>query len=244
LLVNETTSLKFYLQNFYTPLAVTGVGFTDLLPDGLVVATPNGLVGDCRGGTITAIAGSGSIGLSGASLPGLTDCTFYVNVTATKPGTKTNYVSVFANEGQGNTAEAVLSVTGPYTVTVTNNGPNEVTGAVVTNPAPAGLTIGAWTCAVTSAGSGGVVTTACGATSGFGPLNTTANLKVGGVVTYTIAATVTATRGSVTNTATVKPPPGAINSGASCTTITGSNARTFDAVTGICSASDTDTVVP
>ena len=126
-----------------------------------------------------------------------------------------------------------------YTVTVTNNGPSEVTGAVVTDPAPTGLTIGAWSCAVTTAGSGGSVTTACGTASGSGALNTTANLKVGGVVTYTIAATVTAGSGTVTNTASVAPPSGTSNPGTGCVT-GGGITRSFSS--GTCSSSDADTV--
>ena len=66
-----------------------------------------------------------------------------------------------------------------YTITVTNNGPSQVSGATVVDTAPAGLTIGAWTCAVTNAGSGGSVTTACGAASGSGNINTTYTDKSG-----------------------------------------------------------------
>src|SRR5207248_6565711 len=55
-----------------------------------------------------------------------------------------------------------------YTITVANNGPSEVAGATVTDLAPIGLTINTWTCVVSSAGSGGAVTTACGSPSGSG----------------------------------------------------------------------------
>src|ERR1019366_3689268 len=103
-----------------------------------------------------------------------------------------------------------------------------------------GLTLGAWTCAVTNAGTGSV-TTACGAASGTGALNTTATLRNGGVVTYIIAATVTATSGSVTNTASVTPPAGTTNPGTGCVT-GGGITRSFVAPT--CSSSDTDTVTP
>src|SRR5512140_2246577 len=113
------------------------------------------------------------------------------------------------------------------TVTVTNKGPSEVTAAQITDPAQSGLTLGKWTCAVTTPGIAGKVTTACGTASGTGPLNTTVTLQVNGVVTYTIAAAITAAGGTATNRATSTPPPGLINSGRSCTT-TGGVTRSFD----------------
>jgi uncharacterized repeat protein (TIGR01451 family) len=113
-----------------------------------------------------------------------------------------------------------------YTIVVTNNGPSEVTGATVVDTAPAGLTIGSWSCAVTNAGSGGTVTTACGAGSGSGNINTTVTMKNGAVITYTVPATVSGSAsGSIANTATVSVPTG-----------------TTDPTPGNNSQTDTDTV--
>ena len=92
-----------------------------------------------------------------------------------------------------------------YTVTVKNNGPSDVTGALVADPLPAALQ-GAgfiWTCATSGAGN------ACGATSGTGAITTTVNLANGGTATFTITGTVpSGAAGTLTNTATITPPPG------------------------------------
>ncbi len=65
--LNGSTSLSFAIQNNNTTLTLTGVAFTDPLPAGLVISTPNGLTSSC-GGTITATQGANVISLSGASL--------------------------------------------------------------------------------------------------------------------------------------------------------------------------------
>ena len=85
--------------------------------------------------------------------------------------------------------------TGTITVVVTNAGPTPVDDLPLTDAFPAGVTA-TWT-AVASSGS------AVAATSGTGNISTTADLAVGGTVTFTIRLTVSGTaRGSVTNTFT------------------------------------------
>ena len=65
--LNGTTSLTFTLSSTNQNLTLNGVAFTDNLPAGLVVATPSDLSSTCSG-TATAVAGSTSVSLSGATL--------------------------------------------------------------------------------------------------------------------------------------------------------------------------------
>jgi uncharacterized repeat protein (TIGR01451 family) len=162
--VNGSTSLSFTIQNNNTTSTLSGVAFSDTLPAGLVVSTPNGLTGSCGGGTITATAGTGTISLSGASLAASSSCTFSVNVTGTTAGTKNNTTGnvTSVEGGTGGTASASLNVEGPpsiakafnptavavngtsaLTLTITNPAANPIalTGVAVTDSLPAGLVV-------------------------------------------------------------------------------------------------------
>jgi arabinogalactan endo-1,4-beta-galactosidase len=113
--LNGTTSLTFNLSNPNAAISLSGVGFTDPFPSGLTVSSPNGLAGSCGGGTITATAGSNSVGLSGATLAAGASCTFAVNVVGSTAGTQNNVTSAVTSTeaGNGGTASAQLTVVGP-----------------------------------------------------------------------------------------------------------------------------------
>ena len=108
-----TSALSFTLTNPNSGIALTGAGFTDSLPAGMVVSTPNGLSGSCGGGSIAATAAGSSVSLTDATLAPGASCTFSINVTSSKAG---NYVNttgaVTANESfTGSTATASLNAT-------------------------------------------------------------------------------------------------------------------------------------
>lgn len=110
--LNGATTLTFNLSNLNGSSSLSGVGFNDPIPAGLVVSTPNALSGSCGGGTITATAGSASVSLSGATLAAAASCSFVVNVSGIATGAQNNTTSaVSSNEGgTGKTASASITV--------------------------------------------------------------------------------------------------------------------------------------
>jgi hypothetical protein len=107
----ETTSLMFTLTNANETTALTGTAFSDSLPSGLqVVALSGG--GTCADGTITAVAGSTVISMSGATLAPNTSCTFTVDVTGVGFGKQDNTTSFVTstNGGAGTPASASIIV--------------------------------------------------------------------------------------------------------------------------------------
>ncbi|HEX4495428.1 MAG TPA: IPTL-CTERM sorting domain-containing protein [Thermoanaerobaculia bacterium] len=179
------------------------------------------------GGTCTA-SGSGNINgtvnlPNGGSVTYTASCT----ISASATGTLSNTATVTAPAGvtdptPGNNsatdsdtlaASADLSITKTdgvttataggsvtYTITASNAGPSNATGATVADTFPASLTC-TWTCA----GAGGGT---CAA-SGSGNINGTVTLPSGGSVTYTASCAISAAAsGTLSNTATVTAPAG------------------------------------
>ncbi len=214
-----TTTLSFTINNPNAAVALTGVAFTDTLPAGLVLSTPNGLTGSCGGGTITAVAGSGSVTLSGATLAAGASCTFSVNVTGTSAGVKNNSVTVAStNGGTGNTSTVSLTeevaVVAPPTISksfgsgsiqlggttalnFTINNPNatvELTGVGFIDTLPAGLVVSTPN-GLTGSCAGGTITAVAG--SGSVALSG-ATLAAGASCTFSVNVTATIS-GALTN---------------------------------------------
>jgi len=112
--VNFSTTLNFYISNPNGSTSLSGISFTDALPANLFVLSPNNqLSGSCGGGTITAVAGSQSISLSGGTLgAGGASCSFSVGVTATATGTINDTTSsITSNEGGTGATSNTASLT-------------------------------------------------------------------------------------------------------------------------------------
>ena len=224
--LNSSTSLTFTLAN-PNAASLTGAAFSDSLPAGLVVASPNGLTNTC-GGSVTATAGSGSIALTGGTIPASNSCTVKVNVKGTIAGSKVNTSStVTTSQGLTSVGAATASLTvvvpptltkafAPATIpvgatttltfTLTNpNAATPLTGVTFADPFPGGLMV------ATSPS----VTNTCGGVPSVGPFALAvgyANGTVAAGQSCTFSVRVTATSAGVKNNTTtiVSSTPGGI----------------------------------
>jgi uncharacterized repeat protein (TIGR01451 family) len=220
--VGGVTTLSFTITNPNATQSLTGVGFTDTLPAGLVINTPNGQSGTFGGGTLTDTQGTSTISLSGATLAAGGSFTFSVNVQGTATGTQTNNTSgVSSNEGGTGSAAPAASVTvlappsitaafnptsipvsgtSTLTFTITNPAVNTVdlTGVAVNDTLPSGLTVASGTSSV----GGGTLTRTSPTSISLSGATIAANTQLQFSVTVTGAAVgpYTDTTGAVSST--------------------------------------------
>lgn len=212
---------------------VTEIGAPNGLPAGFIGAmygAPNGLFGSGNNppsgfyqfnlttGAATLISGAPGSQSNDGSNCASQNIVFGANLSITKTNNQSQYIA-------GSNAV--------YQLLVKNDGPFGAQSVTVADPLPAGIASASWTCG--SATGGGV----CGAPSGGGALNdTNASLPSGSSLTYTFTMTVpSGYTGDLTNVATVTPGPATSNAGTACTAA----GSLFNAATGRCTASDTDT---
>jgi len=115
--VDNLSTLTITLGNGSTSEATLSSPLTDALPAQVVLADPPNASTTCPQGTVTAIPGSGSLGLSsGARIPPQGSCTITATVLAHAAGTFANIIPAGALQTDSGSnpdaATAILTVTG------------------------------------------------------------------------------------------------------------------------------------
>ncbi|MEO8486316.1 MAG: hypothetical protein ABI585_08255, partial [Betaproteobacteria bacterium] len=169
-LAGSNTRLTITVSHANGAVAFNSIAFTDNLPAGHLVATPNGLVTTCSG-TVTAASGTGSVSLSGGALAaGATSCSIAVDITTPAgSGSATNTLAVGSvtsvNQGVANVAAATATInrvtgtvslsksftpatvplngTSVMRVRILNNAPGAValTSVAITDALPSGMVV-------------------------------------------------------------------------------------------------------
>lgn len=121
-----TTTLNFTLTNPNSSTALTGVGFTDNFPAGLVVAGTPGAVDNC-GGTFTPVAGATSVSLSGGTIAAGSSCTISVNVQVTTAGFKNNVTGPVTSTNGGTGTGSNTATVGGFDICIKDS----TTGAML-----------------------------------------------------------------------------------------------------------------
>ena len=157
--LNTATVMRIRLTNPSTTTAITGAEFTDNYPGGLVnFATPSAAISPAGCvGTLSAIGGGTSLGLTGLTIPASTTCTITINVQSSISNFYTNSTGAVstANAGTAAAASATIYAMAPLSasksftpnfivnppgtatssmqVSLVNPNPYPVTGAAITD---------------------------------------------------------------------------------------------------------------
>jgi uncharacterized repeat protein (TIGR01451 family) len=241
---NGTQTYKVIIGND-GPDTVTNARFEDQLPGYLTNVTWT--CGSETGGSSCGAAGGAGNNISAiiASLPPHSTVTFTINATVPARGQWVNSARVILPQGTTDVDES-NNIAGPvitnlvpqvdlavtktdgsttyipggtaiYTIVVTNNGPQGVQGATVTDNLPSGATSWSWACAGVTGGAGGCDPSASNSSN----FTDTVDLPSGSTITYTVTMQVSLTAtGNLDNTVTVAVPSGVIE------TATGNNSAT------------------
>jgi uncharacterized repeat protein (TIGR01451 family) len=137
-----------------------------------------------------------------------------------------------------NLSSAVPGTSVTYNIVVTNNGPDNVTGAVVADELPATLTGTTFT----ATGTGGAANFDA---NGSGNISDTVDLPSGSTITYVVSATISASAtGSLANTATVTAPQGVDDSDLTNNSATDTDTLTVQADLQITKTDNSTTLTP
>jgi hypothetical protein len=118
ILIGDTSTLQFTIDNTAGTVAASSLDFTDNLPAGMVLASPVVASTTCTGGTLTALNAASTISYTGGTVNAMANCTVSVNVVTTGSGSFVNLSGdLTSNLGNSGQATDTLIVSGVPTLT-------------------------------------------------------------------------------------------------------------------------------
>src|SRR5260370_4894260 len=115
--VGGRSTITFTVNNPNPDVTLTNVGFTDNMPAGVVIASPNNINGFCTGGSAGVANGNSggtTTSLLNTTLVPNSLCTYNIDVIGQTPGTKLNSTGPIASSaGNSTAATATLLVVSP-----------------------------------------------------------------------------------------------------------------------------------
>ena len=146
---------------------------------------------------ISPVASGDLVNTASVNAAGYTDSNPRDN-TSTDTNTPVVSADLWITKDDGATTYVAGGAT-TYTVTVGNNGPDNITGALVTDNIPAQVTNWTWTCTAQNGGA-----TGCDGMNSNANFTDTVNLPSGASIVYTVTANISPTAsGDLVNTASV-----------------------------------------
>ncbi len=112
IMVGETTSLIFTIDNTANDTAALDLEFIDPLPTGLTFASPLNLNNTCSAIVTTIVSSTATLDVTAGSVSAASSCIISVDVLAVAPGTQINTTGDLTSTlGNSGTATATLIIT-------------------------------------------------------------------------------------------------------------------------------------
>jgi hypothetical protein len=113
-LVGQASTLTYTIDNSAGLVSASSLAFSHSLSAGLAISTPPNASTTCTGGSVTAVAGAGTVSYSGGSVNTGASCTVQVDVSSASVNTYSNTTGALtSNLGNSGTASASLTVSQP-----------------------------------------------------------------------------------------------------------------------------------
>ena len=107
----SVSTMTYTIDNSAQATGVSGLSFTNTLPAGMTIASPDFLLNTCLNGSYSSTSGSDAISFSDYRLNAGASCSFQLDVTSSSAGAHTNTAGALSTSaGSAGTSSAILTV--------------------------------------------------------------------------------------------------------------------------------------